>query len=106
MAAWYRSSSAAKPVHRTSPDFIGRYRPWVEPHLRDTEDKGSLVSPSRDVFRLVTRVVTKSLYAEPRSSCGRDALASIVLGMDIVYIVLGIVMFLILLLMIEGIDRV
>jgi hypothetical protein len=29
-----------------------------------------------------------------------------VLGMDIVYIVLGIVMFLILLLMIEGIDRV
>jgi hypothetical protein len=30
---------AAKLVHRTSLDFIGRYRPWIEPYLRDTEDK-------------------------------------------------------------------
>ena len=41
-----------------------------------------------------------------RSLCGRDATASIVLAMDVVAIVLGIVMFAILLLIIEGIDRV
>jgi hypothetical protein len=50
--------------------------------------------------------VTKSLCRTPRSLCDRDALRSIVVRMDVVSIVLGIVMFAILLLIIEGIDRV
>ena len=50
--------------------------------------------------------VTKSLCRSRRSLCGCDATASIVLAMDVVAIVLGIVAFAILLLLIEGIDRV
>jgi hypothetical protein len=51
-------------------------------------------------------LVTKSLYGARRSSRGRDARASIVIAMDAVAIILGIVTFLILLAMVEGIDRV
>ena len=50
--------------------------------------------------------VTKSLCRLRASLCGRDASASIVLAMDVVAIVLGIAAFAILLLLIEGIDRV
>jgi hypothetical protein len=50
--------------------------------------------------------VTQSLCARADSSRGRDAGASIVNVMDVVAIILGIVAFAILLLMIEGIDRI
>jgi len=39
-------------------------------------------------------------------SCGRDAGAFIVLVMDVVAIILGIAVFALLLLMLEGIDRI
>jgi hypothetical protein len=48
----------------------------------------------------------KSLYELKGSLRGRDATPSIVRAMDVVAIALGIVMFAILLLIIEGIDRV
>jgi hypothetical protein len=50
--------------------------------------------------------VTKSLCAEGGSSRDRDAGRAIVTVMDIVAVVLGLAMFAILILMIEGIDRV
>ena len=50
--------------------------------------------------------VTQSLYAHVVSSCVRDAAASIVTAMDIVAVIIGIGAFALLLLMIEGIDRV
>jgi hypothetical protein len=51
-------------------------------------------------------LVTKSLYVSTGSSRRLHAAASIVTAMDVVAIVLGIVMFALLLLMLEGIDRV
>jgi hypothetical protein len=48
----------------------------------------------------------KSLWLSSRSSCDRDAGASIVHFMDVVAIVIGIAAFAILLLLIEGIDRI
>ena len=54
----------------------------------------------------VGSAVTKSLCGARRSSRGRDARPSIACAMDVVAIVLGIVMFAILLVLIEGIDRV
>jgi len=50
--------------------------------------------------------VTKSLCESPGPLCARNAWASIVIAMDVVAIALGIVMFLVLLALIEGIDRV
>jgi hypothetical protein len=50
--------------------------------------------------------VTKSLCLSPESSRGRDAAGFIVIAMDVVAIILGIAAFAILLLMIEGIDRI
>ncbi len=61
---------------------------------------------ARHAAAAVRRAVTKSLYAWPDSSRGCDVGAAIVVAMDVVAIVLGIVMFAILLLIIEGIDRV
>jgi hypothetical protein len=52
------------------------------------------------------RAVTKSLCASPQLSRERDAPRSIVVAMDVVSILLGLVMFAILLLIIEGIDRI
>jgi hypothetical protein len=51
-------------------------------------------------------LVTKSLYVSTGSSRRLHARASIVAAMDVVAIVLGIVMFALLLLMLEGIDRI
>jgi uncharacterized protein YutE (UPF0331/DUF86 family) len=34
-----RVHQAAELVHDTALDFIGRYRRWVEPHLRDSTDQ-------------------------------------------------------------------
>jgi hypothetical protein len=50
--------------------------------------------------------VTKTSCAAAESLWDRDAHAPIVMAMDLVAIVLGIAMFAILILMIEGIDRV
>jgi hypothetical protein len=50
--------------------------------------------------------VTKSLCGLLGSLCGRDVRVCIVTDMDVVAILLGIAMFAILLLIIEGIDRV
>ena len=50
--------------------------------------------------------VTKTSCTRAQSSCERDAGPAIVMAMDVVAIVLGIAMFAILILMIEGIDRV
>ena len=50
--------------------------------------------------------VTKTSCAAAESLWDRDAPAPIVMAMDVVAIVLGIAMFAILILMIEGIDRV
>jgi hypothetical protein len=50
--------------------------------------------------------VTKSLCTGRESSRDRDVLTAILMAMDLVAIVLGIAMFAILILMIEGIDRV
>jgi hypothetical protein len=50
--------------------------------------------------------VTKTSCTRAQSSRDRDVLAAIVIAMDVVAIVLGIAMFAILMLMIEGIDRV
>ena len=66
--------------------------------------------PSRDIGSrdaINTRsVVTESLCVSAGSSRGRDARASIVLPMDVVAIVIGIAVFALLLLLIEGIDRI
>jgi hypothetical protein len=48
----------------------------------------------------------KSLCALRGSLCGCDVTAAIVPGMDVVAVALGIAVFAILLLLIEGIDRV
>ena len=53
-----------------------------------------------------TPFVTKTSCAAAESLWDRDAPAPIVMAMDVVAIVLGIAMFAILILMIEGIDRV
>jgi hypothetical protein len=50
--------------------------------------------------------VTKSLCTSRRSLCGCDVTAAIVRAMDVVAVVIGIAMFVILLFMIEGIERV
>jgi hypothetical protein len=50
--------------------------------------------------------VTKSLCGVAKSSCERDDRCSIVVDMDAVAIVIGIVMFALLLLVLEGIDRI
>lgn len=34
-----RVHQAAELVHESARDFIGRYRTWVEPHLRDSADQ-------------------------------------------------------------------
>jgi hypothetical protein len=52
------------------------------------------------------RVVTQSLYGMRKSSRGRDERSLIVVFVDVVAIAIGITMFAILLLLIEGIDRV
>ncbi len=54
----------------------------------------------------VRAAVTKSLCAGGHSSCDRDAVAPIVIAMDVLAIILGVVTFAILLISIEGIDRV
>lgn len=38
-----RVHQAAELVHESARDFIGRYRTWIEPHLRDSADQ----EPSR-----------------------------------------------------------
>ena len=50
--------------------------------------------------------VTKSLCRVANSLCERDGRCLIVMSMDAVAIVIGIVMFALLLLMLEGIDRI
>jgi hypothetical protein len=50
--------------------------------------------------------VTKSLCHVVESSCERDGPRLILVDMDAVAIVIGIVMFALLLLMLEGIDRI
>jgi hypothetical protein len=67
---------------------------------------GAALSAPREPPTTPGHAVTKSLCGRRGSSCGRDVRASIVLAMDVVAIVLGILMFAILLLIIEGIDRV
>jgi hypothetical protein len=58
------------------------------------------------VYLRRTPFVTKTSCAAAQSSRDRDVLAAIVMAMDAVAIVLGLAMFAILILMIEGIDRV
>lgn len=65
-----------------------------------------LVSPSPESTLRTAQIVTKSLCDSGKSSCARDALRVIVVHMDVVAILIGIAMFAILLLMIEGIDRI
>jgi hypothetical protein len=63
-------------------------------------------SPASVYLRRPSPFVTKTLCTPAQSSRDRDVLAAIVMAMDVVAIVLGIAMFAILILMIEGIDRV
>jgi hypothetical protein len=51
-------------------------------------------------------LVTKSLCLAPGSSRERDARSSIVIAVDVLAIAIGLVVFLLLLWMIEGVDRI